>query len=150
MGHCYSFIATLLVYHSHFTMFFYILLQSVIKCDESGFSMVCVSPWSNHLPSLSKALLMWYKWVQPDLELMAAHPKRVATTFVGLLWWKTVPVGPSFRGPPTIPRSGSRRDLVTIVPSGIIIIPTIPSSKSGATDREVKPLSRIILIIGEP
>ena len=38
-------------------------------------------------------------------------------------------MGPSFRGPPTIPRSGSRRDLVTIVPSGIIIIPTNPSSK---------------------
>ena len=53
-GHCYSFIATLLVYHSHFTMFFYILLQSVVKCDESRFSMVCVSPWSNHLPSLLK------------------------------------------------------------------------------------------------
>ena len=53
-GHCYSFIATLLVYHSHFTMFFYILLQSVVKCDESRFSMVCVSPWSDHLPSLSK------------------------------------------------------------------------------------------------
>ena len=53
-GHCYSFIATILVYHSHFTMFFYILLQSVVKCDESRFSVVCVSPWSYHLPSLLK------------------------------------------------------------------------------------------------
>ena len=50
----YSFIATLFIYHCHFTFLFYILLQSVDKGSESRLSMVCVSPWSNNLPSLLK------------------------------------------------------------------------------------------------
>ena len=55
-------------------------------------------------------------------------------------------MGPSFRGPPTIPRSGSRRDLVTIVPSGIIIIPTNPSSKNFINEvMEVAEMMRVMV-----
>ena len=50
----YPFVAALFICHSHFTLFFYTFVQSGVKCDESRISLVCVSPWSNYLPSLLK------------------------------------------------------------------------------------------------